>query len=139
MSNIQRLWLSERVPAVNGIYFPDDSVCLVNFSRLERLGTFSISSLERLQELPDVESTSDLTETCSANLNGLRAVGGEGSSGGDGFVALLDGEQLRWIAFFDCSNPFDSVCLERERVVAKSSHGVCWIFPLDNPEAFAIE
>lgn len=60
MSNIQKLWLSERVPALNGIYFSDDSVCLVDFNRLDRLGAFSVSSLKPRQGLPNLESTSVL-------------------------------------------------------------------------------
>jgi len=60
---------------------------------------------------------------------------GEGSLGADGFVAVREiAGPLRWAAFFQSSNPFRSVTLEGEHVVALSTLDHRWSFPLERPE-----
>lgn len=66
---------------------------------------------------------------------------GEGSWGGEGFVAvsrIADG-RLIWIAHFDFSNPFVEVALENERIKAVSTYQDEWYFPLFKPEQVVVD
>ncbi len=65
---------------------------------------------------------------------------GEGGFGGDGYVALVSAESDEpiWIAFFDTSNPFVSVELTADNVIATSNHGNRWSFPIEAPEKVTV-
>jgi hypothetical protein len=66
---------------------------------------------------------------------------GETSEGSRGFVAVSrqsDG-QLDWLATFHHSNPFHKCHIDEGDVVAWSTHGTVWRFPLAHPEKITIE
>ena len=76
--------------------------------------------------------------TCEAldEARGLLARGGEGSWGGDGFVASSAAAgQLEWLASFDFCNPIVEVHFQGECVVGRNNCGTDWYFPLANPAA----
>ena len=62
---------------------------------------------------------------CSSK--GIEAVGGGGSSGSDGFVAIvkIDTGDLKWLAVFDESNPFMEVLIKDNELLAVSSLMIC--------------
>ncbi|MCK6588071.1 MAG: hypothetical protein L6Q76_10845, partial [Polyangiaceae bacterium] len=71
---------------------------------------------------------------------GLLLSCGEGAMGNEGFVAASDASsgQIRWVAFFNCSNPFIRVCAKDDNVVAENNHGHLWLFPRASPERVVI-
>lgn len=75
-----------------------------------------------------------LCETTDVFRN-LRAIGGEGGNGSDGFVAAVEARSgvLLWIAFFTQSNPFVSVELRGSDILATTNLDTHWRFPLDSP------
>jgi len=85
--------------------------------------------------------TEMIDETATDAGRNLRAYCGEGGFGGDGFVALCwaDTDKPIWIAFFETSNPFVSVSLHANCVVAQTTLDRKWTFPLEEPEKFAVE
>ena len=67
-------------------------------------------------------------------------VSGESDYGSDGFVAVLNlsTKELKWIAFFDSSNPFDNLRLVGNSLYAISTSNYVWEFNLDNPTDISI-
>lgn len=61
------------------------------------------------------------------------AIGGEGEMGNEGFVAVVNGAGLVWAGFFTGSNPFHQVHVADDCVVARTTHGTTWRFPLSAP------
>ena len=100
------------------------------------------STLDQIEELHENKSTklARLCERSYANTN-LRLVAGEGAYGSEGFVAAAEitSAQLLWLAYFDCSNPFEEVSLINDVVVAISSLGHTWRLPLLHPETLNAE
>lgn len=68
-------------------------------------------------------------------------VAGESDYGTDGFVAALHGEakQLRWMAFFDSSNPFSALELADGVLRAQSTSGLVWCFSTNDPTSVHVE
>lgn len=74
-----------------------------------------------------------LCEATDAQTN-LRASAGEGSMGGDGVIALFESTGvLRWVAFFDFSNPFERVRFDGPDLVAENNMGEAWRLALAQP------
>ncbi len=70
----------------------------------------------------------------------IEVLAGESDYGSDGFVAVLSNKskKLKWIAFFSSSNPFSRLEIENNQILAKSTSGFSWIFPIDMPEAVVV-
>lgn len=147
-SIIQAKWRDGYVLAVNGVTWGGGRVLLLEcLTARGREGT-------RLSVAPLAETTVDsilgfspqrwtaVTElaSCLDGSASLRFSAGEGSMGADGYVAatqVSDGSLL-WVAFFDCSNPFLTVRIDGQRVIAVSSLDFEWSYPIDRPESVAV-
>ena len=87
-----------------------------------------LSSVDALDELVLHEKTGFYKAIC-----------GEGSYGGDGFIVTLDADnKICWAAVFDCSNPFVQLQQRGEELVAINNLGECWVFPLSVPSSFYV-
>ena len=144
MNSLQMLWENEECPILNGVIFADGTVDLVKPHDQPRpFGTVNLKCQERTSI--NCQTKLQLTgviPSCRAEdgAKGVVAIGGEGGMGSDGFVAITDlANRLRWIAFFDFSNPFVSVGIESEEVIAKNNLGERWHFPLANPSRINVE
>jgi hypothetical protein len=141
----QQIWDLRICPIRNGIYFANDSVALLDI-RMPWENTdeeifiinLGLVSLERAQEFLEHQMTHlmQLCEQSYADLN-LRIIGGEGSYGSEGFIALTEISTgiLVWLVYLDCSNPFEKVSLSNGIVTATSNLGHAWHFPLAEPVA----
>lgn len=135
MSNLSKYWLEEKVPIVNGIIFPDDTAWPVHPADAPRPSLLHL----RIQDDENVNLDSETQwtgispsiEATSPEL-GLIAVTGECGMGGDGCIALLEGtgRRIRWLAFFDFSNPFESLTFETKHIVARNNLGETWRIPI---------
>lgn len=66
---------------------------------------------------------------------------GECGMGSDGFVALQatdDPDSLQWLAFFDFSNPFESVSFAGDFVEVRNNIGEEWCFDRSSPREIEI-
>ena len=129
--------------SVNGIQFPDGTVqCLHVTVAWRRPTTYTIAAGERttLQQLEAADALyengcgvmAELTDTAT----GLHVLAGECfGHGGDGFVAVIDAATngLRWLAWFEDSNPFRELALDGADLLATSTLGCRWRFPLADP------
>ena len=80
-----------------------------------------------------------LLEALSHRWN-LKVLCGEGDYGSDGFIALLDLElnTLKWLAFFENSNPFENVEIHYDHLVGITNLHYRWRFNLKNPQQLDI-
>lgn len=146
---LQERWGEGLCPIVNGLIFDDGRVVLCEFKRA-RLDSLQAVDFKRVG-VTTLEETlggddsyfTGVTQWCSAEISdtGKRVLCGEGGFGGDGFVALtrVDDDHLEWIAFFENSNPFVSVAYTDGYVLAESSYGDRWSFPVTHPEDATVE
>lgn len=135
MKNLTEEWQNEMIPIVNGIVFPVGHFWPVQPIDSPRVHPIELQ-IEKGSEAAISEATQWTGIMASAetiNESGqLKAIVGECGQGGDGFVALLDhvnSDQLKWIAFFDFSNPFCSVVFEGEEIVALNNLDELWRLP----------
>lgn len=148
-SDLKVEWDAERCPIVDGIIFGDGRVKRMGLDwvrnaagRLElAVRPAGWTSLAELMEKGDLQWTG-ITPRC-ANIDaamGLRLSCGEGGLGADGFVAVVQADrgEILWIAFFTQSNPFEVVQLAGDQVMAKTSLGTWWQFPLHSPESVTL-
>ena len=141
---IQEAWQSEKCPIMNGIVFDSGEIALLAFRNLQVRGNWITlldpagrTTLESfLAEHPDQwAAITTLGETSSEPL-GLHMFCGEGSSGGDGFVAACRAadNHVNWIAFFEHSNPFEYIEIQGSDALAVNNCQQIWRFPLTRPE-----
>jgi hypothetical protein len=144
-------WRRRQLPLLPAIYHADGRVVsmLVTGAALAEAGRFSFSAspghettitcLDAARE--PLGSMTLLEKPAIDRERNLSAYCGEGGMGADGYVALIraDDDEPIWIAFFDASNPFVSVELTANNVIAMSSHGNRWNFPIEAPEKVTVE
>jgi hypothetical protein len=143
-------WAAERCPIIDGIVFGDGRVKLIS-ARWERQedGRLEIvlkpsgwTTLAELHAREQLQWTGviGLCEAVAPAKN-IRVLGGEGGLGSDGFVAYLrnDDGRINWIAFFNSSNPFEVVQVHEDYVLARTSLGTWWRFPLDAPDRLTLQ
>jgi hypothetical protein len=143
-SHLQERWELGELPVVKGVIIADGRVELIDVSHDYSQDVIRLLSPLRTRSASFDELSRDgglvwteygtLCEDRDEKL-GFHAYGGEGSFGGDGFVALVtikDGA-LQWAAVFDESNPFVEISLSKDYVDAISNHNIRWRFPLSSP------
>ncbi|NHZ93163.1 hypothetical protein F2P45_29745 [Massilia sp. CCM 8733] len=143
---VEANWKQFRMPCVCGILTGDGTVLLMEERSDYHEGNY------RCQTWPVCETTID--SLCEYGMEfvdltdyvrqppipgtNARAVCGEGSMGGDGFVAVVNDHGLVWAIFFTASNPFYEVNVVGDCVEAMSTHGVLWRFPIYRPWDIAL-
>ncbi len=145
-TRIQKAWTEGKSPIINGIVYGDDTAVLLDIAAGAVGSSYSIhvaskttlADLERGQKL----EWTYIAQLCEAKVfeEGLTIVGGEGGMGADGFIAVIRtaSNQLVWLAFLDCSNPFEKVSLSDGIINAVTNLGHTWSFPLARPEAVTV-
>jgi hypothetical protein len=132
-------WLSSEVPVLNGgvlrsgrahLIRPIDAPRILPL-RLPSAGNADFGSLGELMwtHAGPYEPVMDAS-------TGLVSIVGEGGMGADGFVAVQSGmapDTLLWLAFFDFSNPFESVRFEDGFLKARNNLDEEWHFDLAEP------
>jgi len=136
-------------PVRNGLYLADGTVALLkilmpreNHDSTVFARVSSSVELGQVDEFRENKTThlAPLCEQSYVDLN-LRIFGGEGAHGSEGFVAVAEitTGHLVWLAYFDCSNPFEKVSFANGVVVAVSNLGHSWHFPLKQPESLMVD
>jgi hypothetical protein len=133
--------------SVNGIQFSDGTVqrLLVTAAWGPAI-QYTVSAGERttLQQLEAANALYENSCAVRAQLTdaarGLHLLAGECNLGGDGFVAVIDTptNRLRWLAWFEASNPFAELALDGADLLATSTLGCRWRFPLADPATCAV-
>jgi hypothetical protein len=145
---IQDFWQDEQCPIINGVIYGTGEILMLDFDRVTEGEDIAVSvraagKTNVASFLAEHENyLTSITELCELQVleEDLRISGGDGGFGGDGFVAVsrLSDNYLKWIAFFDNSNPFEEVSFTGSQVLAISSHRDKWLFPLAQPEQVSV-
>ena len=149
MKSTQQMWENRTWPVRNGLYIADGTVALLKVSMPWETSDKRISvivsgsaKLEQIHELRENRLT-HLASLCEESNAGLKLTifAGEGAHGSEGFVAVSQTTtgHLMWLAYFDCSNPFEKVLLKNGIVTAVSNLGHSWHFPLTQPERLTVD
>jgi hypothetical protein len=143
-------WASEKCPVLDGVIFGDGRVRLLR-------AEWQNGPNDRLILVVEPQGWTTLTELDSSNglewtevcpmcsavdvANNIRVLGGEGGLGSEGFVAVLrsDNGEIKWIAFCASSNPFEAVRVGDDHILAKSTLGTWWRFPLASPDLVTLD
>ena len=137
----------QECPSINGIIFPNEKINPIRLNvnwgppikyEIEKLRETSLKEIEIKGEL----FWNDCSILCEYeyDLMNIKAIGGEGDYGSDGFVAVINllTDELMWIAFFELSNPFNKIKIEEGFVLAYSTLNCLWRFPLSSPIEFCV-
>ena len=141
---IQEMWKEGKCPLIDGVLFDDGRLFACKYKRVEIRGMSGFSA-----EIPDkkpsaIESAIDMNVDFSEidpsfvaidAGNGIKYSCGEGGFGGDGFVSCssLPDDHLYWIAFFQRSNPFDDITINKHEIIARNNLGHLWRFSIEDP------
>jgi hypothetical protein len=145
---IQHLWETRRWPVRSGIYFADENVVLLDISmpwetkdKKVSVSVLKSARLDDVNEFPAPERT-HLIQLCEQPYPELKlsVIGGEAAHGSEGFIAVTDLEtgKLVWLAYFNSSNPFESVSVSQGLVTGVSNLGHKWNFPINQPETVKV-
>jgi len=137
----------QQCPSIDGIIFPTGEIQRINVdvdwgppvSFSLKLGTkTSINELENNQEL--YWSDCAILNSMIDEEGQIEVLAGESDYGSDGFVAVMSNKSknLKWLAFFACSNPFSKLGIDNNQILATSTLGHTWIFPLNKPESVIV-
>lgn len=144
MKSLLTQWNAELVPLLNGVILENGtyhSIKPVDAPRVHLPVRLESESSRQLSDLTSLQWAA-VNMICETELvsSGLKVKAGEGSMGSDGVIALLDqAQRLRWIAFFDFSNPFESVCFEGSVIIAENNLNEKWFLPIEEPWKVRIE
>lgn len=137
----------QQCPYINGISYADEQIQLmelvvnktkpVTFDIIVGIKT-SVAELEASGKM--LWGDCIIEDEFSSEEEKITVLCGEGNLGSDGFVALMNDQgKLKWIAFFDCSNPFIQLKFIDKVVFAETSLGHIWKFPINTPHLLTIE
>ena len=136
---------SPEAPIVQCIIFPNGD--LFRFERTiglmenqEHIKFLEKSTIDCYFEQNGSEKVSSCFSTTSAENSEYIAYAGEGSFGGDGIIYVIKkaDSQLLWFLFSDSSNPFSTVEIQENIIIAISTFSKRWTIPIRSPEKLRI-
>ena len=144
--HIDRLINELEVPIIESLIFPNGDLLVLEHTIFEQREKHTIrvlckSSIESYFEYNDLNSVSSCSVTTSAENADFIAYAGEGSWGADGiiYVTRKSDNQLIWFFFSDASNPFNSVEIKDNEIIAISTLNERWEIPIFSPEKMKVE
>lgn len=140
----EQMWKARHWPCRNGIYLANDTVRLLDVSMPwdTKDGGLIVKVAEmvplvRLEEVKNNRTTRiGWNDDQMYSDPTLCVIAGEGSHGSEGFVAVTQKatENLVWLLYLNCSNPFERVTIRNGIVTAFSTLGHVWQIPVMEPE-----
>ena len=138
----------QECPSIDGIVFPTGEIQQIDVdvdwgppvSYRLKLGTkTTVNELKNNQQL--YWSDCAILARMIDKEGQIEVVAGESDHGSDGFVAVMSNKSknLKWIAFFTCSNPFSKLEINNNQILATSTLGTTWIFSIKEPESVVIK
>lgn len=136
-------------PTINGIIFPDNTIQLLDIKiNHKNVSDTSIkpgakTSISDLYHAGKLWWNDCVTLVAAEDLNfSIKVVAGEAMGhGSDGFIGVihLASNKLKWLAFFDCSNPFTKIQIANNKLFATSTINCTWEFDINNPSNCTIQ
>lgn len=135
-------------PLINGIIFPDETIQLLDIQINKGIPKKYTIQTALKTSINILNNKRELYWTSCAILfrliyqkYSIEIIVGEAGYGSDGFIGVIDlkSRKLIWLAFFDCSNPFDKVKVIKQEIYATSTLGYVWKFKIKNPIDCSVE
>jgi hypothetical protein len=143
---IDRLVNELEVPIINSLIFPNGDLLVLDHTIIgqrERhiVNVLCKSTIESYFEYNDFDSISSCYTNNSYENEDFIAYAGEGSWGDEGIIYVIEkrNNQLVWFFFSNCSNPFQSVEIKNDEIVAISTLDECWKIPIHSPEKMKVK
>jgi len=142
--NLYQEWNQKRLPIINGIIYEDGSIQRMIITDKNKGRSVELGSKLHLKTLKDAEELFlveiDILCTKIDDENMITVSCGDGGYGGEGYVAIetLDHGKIKWIAFFEESNPFERVEVVDNLIYAYNNLNEEWIFEINNPTNIVI-
>jgi hypothetical protein len=142
--DINREWKNGKLPMINGIIYQDGNIDWVNVDinneerKIEFTNKLHINDLLFTNGLQFLEAVTLMTLEDTRNEVTI-CCGGCGLGGG-GFVVVesKNESQLKWIAVFENSNPFERVEVAGEIIYAYNKSADKWGFNINKPGEISI-
>lgn len=127
----------EELPIINGILYPDGNFEKVNIITYEdRKRTIQQNKIKIVFPFSKDTDYSGIIIQSGIICNDLncKAICGEGSFGGDGFVMLesLTTGKMLWLASFDNSNPFINIQCDKNGFIVTNNCYEKWYFDISD-------
>lgn len=147
---VAQLWEDEACPYFDLVMFSDGRLFKLDMSgsKLDDAGSTASTEWVRISDVPEIDIPDEMNEGFASlyqqdimELGISVSVGECCASGENGFVAVtsIDSRELRWLAFFLASNPFDQFSIENGELVAISTSNEKYRFPLNRPEMVRVD
>ncbi|MEO6994746.1 MAG: hypothetical protein ABI273_14150 [Lacunisphaera sp.] len=139
MNELISRWNDNECPMLNGVMLTNGMYYPVKPVDAPRKPLPMHLTYGECRMLPEISALgwASLIQTCEVKISGgnLKVIAGEGSMGADGFVALsAEDQSLRWVAFFDFSNPFERLYFDDANVIiAENNLGEAWRLSVSCP------
>lgn len=127
----------EELPIINGVLYPDgnyDDMFIFTDKNKKRNIYHSNTRLQFLFSKDTVYSNIIIQSGIICNDLNCKAICGEGSFGGDGFVLLesLTTGKMLWLASFDNSNPFTNIQRDKYGFIVTNNCNEKWYFDISD-------
>jgi len=148
---IEAKWQARRAPHTDGVVFPSGRMVTFEYCVQSDERTFDFGIFDAFEDdLSDFIARQGDDDPWTPLLtigvhecpeHGVRVEFGEGSYGCHGYVVCADlaTNRLRWLAFFQESNPFVRAQCRGEVIEATSNMGHVWTFPISCPERLSVK
>ena len=137
--NLQNEWKKGRLPIISGILYENGNVNWINIeskNRMRRIEHGSKLNLNTLMEENEIY-LSEITILCRKEDISKRIIVscGEGGHGSEGFIVVEenDTKKIKWVAFFEESNPFEKIEVIDDVIYTYNNLGEKWAFEINDP------
>ncbi len=143
--NINTAWLKGELPIINGILNSNGTIDCLNLHDKIGVRLIEHGSVENINEMNKSKKINFSSIYISGNFQDITkditAYCGEGSFGGDGFVLVRSNSdsQIKWVAFFEDSNPFERIEIIDNIIYAYNNLFEKWGFNINKPTEISIE
>jgi hypothetical protein len=126
--NIEKLYFKNKLPLFNGILTKDKYIKInINGNKIilnECVFDKNISLLEKDCSCTDVYK--------KIEYNNYVIHYGEGSYGGDGFIAIIDeNNKIKWIMFHENINPIEEVEIGNNKIIGINNNNIKYEFEIN--------
>jgi len=137
--NLTNEWKKGRLPIISGILYENGNINWINIeseNRIRRVEHGSKLNLNTLMEENEFY-LSEITILCRKEdiSKSIIVSCGEGGHGSEGFIVVEEYEtkKIKWVAFFEESNPFEKIEVIDDVIYTYNNLGEKWTFEINNP------
>jgi hypothetical protein len=137
--NINDQWQKDELPIINGIIYENGVIEQINISFNNNMRIIEYGNKLHINNLivnRELEFTRVIIlDHLEISNEKFHVYSGAGGFGGDGFIVVMSSENslIKWIAFFENSNPFEKIEFDRGIIYGYTNLNEKWAFDIFNP------